>query len=434
MYTNVFRIFREPVLGLVLLALLAAAAGLVVIWPDRPAAAPPVPADPVALRISQIRQQLDRVPGNAAGWADLGGTYVESARITGDPGYYGRAQQALDESLRLRPEGNAEAELGLGALANARHDFATARGHAGRALAVRPASADGYGVLVDALTQLGDAEGATAAVQRMLELRPGVPSFTRAAYDLELHGRVDEARAALELALTASSSADQVAFCRYHLGELAFNAGDLDAADEHYRGGLLANPDNSALRQGRAKVSAARGDLDRAIREFTELTARSPLPEYLIEFGELLEAAGRPEAAAETYRSVAEQFRRLAEQGATEYVDASKLAADHGDPAEAVRLAELEYGRRQSVITADTLAWALHRAGRDGDAIGIAERANALGWRNATLAYHRGMILAGLGRTEEAAGALTDALRTNPYFSPLHAPHARQALDALGTR
>ena len=107
------------------------------------------------------------------------------------------------------------------------------------------------------------------------------------------------------------------------------------------------------------------------------------------------------------------------------------MAADHGDPAEAVRLAEAEWQRRQSVFSADALAWALHAAGRDAEALPLLERAGALGRRDAAVDYHRGMILAGLGRTGEAAAALEQALATNPHFSPLHAGIARQTLDAL---
>ena len=41
------------------------------------------------------------------------------------------------------------------------------------------------------------------------------------------------------------------------------------------------------------------------------------------------------------------------------------------------------------------------------------------------------MILAALGRNDEAITALDEALATNPYFSPLHTATARQTLDTL---
>ncbi|MFC9997499.1 tetratricopeptide repeat protein [Nocardia sp. NPDC127526] len=433
-----FRIRRQPALILfALFVLIAAAAGTTIALSDNtsPAdSARTVSVDPLITKVAQQRQQLERVPGNAAGWAELGAAYVELARITGDPENYGEAQRALDRSIEIEPEGNAEALFGLGVLANALHDFTAARTYGEQALALRPESADVYGVLVDAYTQLGDADAATAAVQRMLDLRPGVPSFTRAAYDLELHGRTEDARAALEMALGAANTADQIAFARYHLGELAFNSGQLDEAEVQYKAGLPANPESAALLQGTAKIAAARGDSARAIDLYTQLTEIAPLPEYLIEFGELLESAGRPGEAAGKYREVAAQQAELAAQGATEYLDAALLAADHGDPNEAVRLAQLEYDRRQSILTADGLAWSLHKAGRNEEALGYADQAATLGWRSATLAYHRGMILAALGRSDQAADTLSEALRINPYFSPLHSPRLQQTLDSLNRR
>jgi hypothetical protein len=41
------------------------------------------------------------------------------------------------------------------------------------------------------------------------------------------------------------------------------------------------------------------------------------------------------------------------------------------------------------------------------------------------------MILAALGERSAAQRQLTEALGINPYFSPLHAPRAREALAEL---
>jgi tetratricopeptide (TPR) repeat protein len=401
-----------------------------------PATPPPPAPQPVGDRltasIEQLRDRLRRVPDDPTTWAELGAAYVEQARALANPAYYPQAQGALDRSVQLRPDGNAPALVGLGALANARHDFAAARRYGEDAVALNPASLEAYGVLADATTQLGDTTAATAAVQRMLDLRPGVASFTRASYELELHGRTDDARAAMQRALEAATSRDELAFCHYHLGELAWGTGGLDEADDQYARGLAAVPGDPALLQGRAKVLAARGRTDEAVEGYRLLTARVPLAQYLLEYGELLESAGRVDEARAQYRLIAEQQRLYAAQGSSDDLAAAQVAADHGDPAEAVRLARAEWDRRNSVFTADALAWALHRAGRDAEALPYAEQAAQLGRRDATTTFHHGMILAALGRTGEAIGALDEALRTNPHFSPLHAPAARQAIDALG--
>lgn len=389
--------------------------------------------DPLSRLIDSAQQELRDDPDDALTWAQLGSAYVEQARVTADPSYYRKSQGALDRSMQLQPEGNGEALIGLGALANARHDFAQARDWALAARELRPATGEVYGVLADALTQLGDAEAATAAVQRMLDTEPGVAAFTRASYDLELHGRVDDARLALQHALQDSQSPASIAFCRYYLGELAFNSGDLDQAATQYEQGLDAAPQDPALRQGRAKVAAARGDLDQALAEYQTVTNRLPLPQYLQEYGELLLAADQPEQAAAQFTLFTQQQRLYQAAGSTDDLAMSRFAADHGDPAEALRHAQAEWERSQSVFVADAMAWALHAGGRDAEALIFADRAASLGWRNATFTYHRGMILASLGMSTEAKRQLTEALQINPYFSPLHAPLARAALDELGS-
>jgi tetratricopeptide (TPR) repeat protein len=397
--------------------------------PGTPAPTSPRPvSDRLSTSIHQLQERLRRLPDDATAWAELGAAYVEQARASADPQYYTQAAGALDRSVALKPSGNAPALLGQGALANARHDFGAARRFAEEAIALNPASAEAYGVLADATTQLGDTAAATAAVQRMLDLRPGVASFTRASYELELHGRVDDARAALVRAMEAATTADERAFCRYHLGELAGNAGDLAEATAQYERGLVESPGNPALLEGRAKAQAAVGDVEGAIAEYDRLVQRVPSPQYQLEYGELLESAGRTAEAHEQYALLA---RLSAAQGQTDQLTGAYVAADHGDPAEAVRLASAEWERRQSVFSADALAWALHAAGRDAEALPLAERADGLGRQDASLDYHRGMILAALGRTGDATAALDEALRTNPRFSPLHAATARRTLESL---
>ncbi|MGI5502322.1 tetratricopeptide repeat protein [Lentzea sp. CA-135723] len=399
--------------------------------PVPPASGAAVVRSDVQRTISAAQERLRRVPEDAATWASLGTAYVEQARVTGDPTYYGKAQGALETSLRHKPDGNGPAHLGLGALANARHDFAAARDQAELARAALPDTAEVYGVLADALTQLGKTDDARAAVQRMLDLEPGVPAFTRAAYDFEQRGDVASARQALTRALEASSSPADALFCRYHLGELAFDNGDLDEASAQYEQGLLVDPLDPALLQGRAKIAAARGKSADALTGYADLVARVPSPQYLHEYALMLRAAGRADDATRQFDLLAQQERLLAAAGSTDELATSIVAADKGDAATALAAAEREWNRRQNPLVADALSWALHLAGRDAEALGYADRAAATGWRNATFAYHRGMILRGLGRTTEAADALDTALRTNPHFSPVDAPAARTALDGL---
>ena len=396
-------------------------------------AAVPSPAvDPLTASIATAQQRLDAVPGDWVTWAQLGSAYVEQARVTADPSYYDLADGALAESLRLQPEGNDQALVGQGALANARHDFAAAADLADRALAANPYSATGWGVLTDARTQLGDYPGASEALARMVALRPGIASFTRASYDAELHGDLAGARSALEQALTLAQGGSDTAYIRTYLGALAFSAGDLDTAAEEYAAGLQEAPQDPALQLGQARVDAARGEVEAAVAGFRAVAGASPLPEHLVEYGEYLEFLGRTAEAEQQYALVTTVRQLFAANGVSDDLSTALFAADHGDPQTALAAATAEYERRQNVDSQDALAWALHSAGRDAEALPLARQATSLGGRNALFLYHRGAIEAALGMDAEARATLTDALHTNPYFSPLLAPRAGDLLESLG--
>lgn len=373
---------------------------------------------PVGLRtetasaIERLQQRLAVSPADANAYAELGAAYVQQARVSGDPAFYPKAQAALDRSLELRPEDNLPALIGMGALANARHDFAGAARWGERAAAVSSFNPDAYAVLADAYTQLGQPGRATAAVQRMLDLSPALPALTRASYDLEQRGDRAGARRLMQRALDDAYTAPDVGFCRYYLGELAFNGGDLTEAARQYEAGLIADPQSTPLLQGRAKVAALQGRTDAALTSYAELVARVPNPQYVVEYGEVLTKAGRAEEAAAQFALVDTLHRLFADNGGRDDLSLAEYAADHGSPAEAVRYAKAEWDRRKSVVVADALAWALHRAGRDREALVFADRAVARGWRNALFFHHRAAIHRALG--DEAAAA-ADAARVKEY-------------------
>lgn len=393
---------------------------------------PTVQVDPLAEAITAAQQRLERLPGDYTTWAELGSAYVEQARVTSDPSYYPRAEGALQESLALRPADNDTALTGLGALANARHDFKAAADLVRQALAINSYSATAYGVLTDALVQLGDYPGATAAVQQMLALKPGIASFTRASYDFELHGDIDNARAALEQSLDRALDPSSESFVLYYLGQLAFTTGDLDEADVQFAAGLERAPSDPLLLLGQARVDAARGDVDEAIRSFQNAVNGRPLPENFIEFGQYLESLNRLDEAQDQFDLAATVRTLFTANGVSDDLSTALFAADHGDPATAVMAGQAEYERRQNIDSSDAMGWALYSAGRYAEALPYATAATSIGGTNALFVYHRGMIESALGMTDQARASLTLALETNPYFSPLHEDDAEEALAELG--
>lgn len=381
--------------------------------------------------VDKLQSKLRVQPSDAASWAQLGSAYVEQARLTVDPTLYPKSERALRRSLALQPVANTAAQTGMAGLANARHQFAPARTWAERAVAGDPYAWAAYGALNDALTQLGDDRGAQDAVQRMLDLHPSTASFTRASYTLELHGRTTEAEQALQRGLEdASTPADQ-AFCQHYLGELAFNTGATAQALAHYRTALSLDPAYTASLAGAARAEAALGSTAKAVTDYRTAIARVPQPQYVLEFGELLESLGRTTEARAQYAVLEAEQKLFAANGVVDDLNLGQYQADHGNPALAVRLLTAEWHRRHNITVADALSWALHRAGHDTQALPLARQANRLGWRDALLRYHRGVIEQALGDQRAARTDLAAALTTNPAFSPLHAPDARRRVADL---
>jgi hypothetical protein len=166
----------------------------------------PPAADALGAHIAALQEHLSTDPNDADAWATLGLDYVQEAKNTANPQYYPKADGALATSLRLQPTANAPGLAGTAALRAAQHRFAEARDLARQALAVEPYNSTIYGILADALTQLGRYDEARAAVQHMLDLRPGTPAFTRAEYVYELSGQVDGARDLMNQALEAATA------------------------------------------------------------------------------------------------------------------------------------------------------------------------------------------------------------------------------------
>ena len=389
------------------------------------------PADRLADSVARAQERLRTLPGDYQTWAGLGLAYVEQARLTADPSLYPKAEGALRRSLKVRATDNPAALVGLGALANARHDFAAARKFAKDALHGNPYNADAYGVLADAETQLGDAPAATAAVQRMLDLHPGLAAYARASYDLEQRGRLAEAAELMRHALDAAVDPADIAFCRNQLGDLAWFGGDVQGAAAEYTAGLAADPTYQPLLRGRARVAAATGRIDTAIADAAAVAARTPTPDTLMEYAEFLRLGGRA-AEADRQLTLADAAHRIfVANGGRDDLTGALLALARNDAPSAVKSAQAEWRRRPFADVADVLGRALHAAGRDAEALPYARKAVALGPRNAGYAYHLAMVSLSLGDQAGARAQLQRVHDLNPHFSPTDGPTAARALSAL---
>lgn len=413
------------------------AAGAVMLAPDqttvsRPSGQGQSAGSPPRGSIEALQARVTRLPKDPGGWAALGMAYVQQARNTADPATYDRAEKALRTSFTVQSEDNTDAEIGMGALAAARHDFPAALRWARKATASGPYSSSAYGVLADAYTQLGRYDEADGAVQKMTDLRPDAASLARASYAFELKGDTGRARDLMRRSLAAAATPADSAFAHNVLASLDLQDANPRAALAETQTGLKAAPADSALRETRARAHLALGDTTKALADYRAAIAIAPLPHYLLGLGELEQSLGHRDRAEEQYALLRAQDRIREAAGDPADTDAILFEADHGNPQRAVTMAEQTLRTRPFVAVHDAYARALHRAGRDAEALIQADKALALGTRSALFHYHRAAIHWALGDAEAARRDLTEALRESS-FHPLHAAAARALLQRIDT-
>lgn len=377
--------------------------------------------------MTSLEKRVREQPQDGRAWSSLGHVYVEQSRVTGDLDYYARADRALDEALSLDAE-DYLALAGRAAVAAARHDFHLALGNADAALALNSHQATALAIRVDALTELGRYADQEAALQAANERAPGPPVLLRMSYARELRGDLDGAARMLAQALDGTTAATDRAFALTILADLARKSGRFDDSQSRLAEALEADPDYGAAYASRARLAVASGDLAEAERRWREAYDRSGSPESAIELAELHLLAGRTAEADPLLRSAEEGRVTEIEAGVDMDLEIAQFEADHGSAAVAVAAARREWGRRETVHTADALAWALHAAGRDRAALPYAIAATRLGTPEAGFWLHRGIIEAELGRGSEARKHVARGLATDAGVAPALADRAREAI------
>jgi len=384
--------------------------------------------------IAYLQSVLRRNPHDARALYRLGDAYIRKARETGDVAYFKRAEGAIRQSLELTPD-NAGASRHLAYVLYSLHDFDGAATHARRALAVDETDRHAYGVLGDALLEVGKYTESEQAYRRMMELGTDAYGYARRAGLKSVHGDSGGAIADLERAvadgLVAGLPAESLAWMLWQLGIEHAALGRLDRAEAAFTKALAAYPGYHRALVGLAHVRAARNRFDEAVALYLKALAVVPQPDYAAALGDVLVAAGRPAEARKHYELV-EYIGRLDAINQVLYNrELAYFYADHDVKLDtALELARRELTVRQDIYAYDLLAWTLTKNGRHAEAQAAMASALRLGTQDARLFYHAGMIAHALADADQARTHLARALALNPHF---HVRHARVAADTLAS-
>jgi tetratricopeptide (TPR) repeat protein len=346
---------------------------------------------PAERAISSARQKTAVTPDRVEPYVELAFALARRARETADPRFYEQGEAAVQEALRRVPD-SYEARKARVWLLLGRHRFAEALEEARSLQARLPDDPQVYAFLVDAHVELGNYAEAEEAAQWLLDLRPGGASgLTRAAYLRELFGDLDGALELMRSALgrTPPEEHEERAWLLTQVGHLERLAGRLPAAEEALAQALAEFPGYHYALGERAHVHGTQGRHGAAVELLRQRWESAPHPENLYELAAALEKAGRSREARQAFR----RFERAAKAESASEDNANRelvaYYADHaGRPAEALRVAERELGRRRDVHTRDAYAWALFRNGRPREARREIEAVLAVGVRDPGILAH----------------------------------------------
>ncbi|HEX2931777.1 MAG TPA: tetratricopeptide repeat protein, partial [Candidatus Binatia bacterium] len=318
-------------------------------------------------QISYYEQLLRRYPRNINAFLSLGDALIRKARETGDPSHFNRAEQALKKSLEIAPQ-NSAALRHLAYVYYSRHEFAPAALYARKAIEINSEDSDAYGVLGDALLEVGQYAEAQAAYAYMMELDQSLYSYGRLAGLKSLRGDSLGAITDLEHAINAGKAAKQpaesIAWAEWQLAAEHFAIGNLNQAEGYYQRSLETYPNYYRALAGLAQVRAVQKRYGEAVDLYRKAMAILPMPDYAAALGDVYGKIGQREQAQRQYELV-EYIGRLNDINQQLYNrELAYFYADHNlKPKESLELAQRELDYRRDVYAHDVVAWNLFRNG-----------------------------------------------------------------------
>ena len=315
-------------------------------------------------RAASAANQITENPDQLENYIEAAYTYLQLQRETQSPLWYTRADEVVNEA-QSRFEANAELHALAGQVALGQHRFSDARDMALKAVALQPATARYYGVLGDALLELGEYEKATDAYQTMVNLRPNYGAYVRIAYLRELYGDQRGALLALDEAEAAGAPfSENIAWLYTERGRLLRDE-NLASSTQAYEAALQLVPGYVVARAGLAHNQYWQGDTEAALVTAELLYQENPTATHATLLGDLLFLTGEVERAERLYVVAEISFEQAERGGQNVDKDLADFKVVRGrSDADARTRAERYYQEHATVAAAVTYARTLLAVGQ----------------------------------------------------------------------
>lgn len=382
----------------------------------------PPGAGAIDREIDLLERRIEKTPDALDPWILLGRAWLRKAREAADPGFFLNASACADVALsrepKSRPARNLRAMVHL-----ENHAFADAKDLAEQILAEDPDDLSALGTKSDAALELGLFDEALASAQKMVDLKPNLPSYARAAHLRWLQGDAAAAKSIYRSAMDAHDprEPEPYAWVLTQAAMIFWHEGDIDGAEKGFDRALQVFPDAPYAMLGKARVALAKKDAKRAAELAKRAYDKSPLCEAAWLLGDARKAQGDEAGAKEAYALVVKHGRVADKRTLSAFFATRNEQLD-----EALSLARAEAAMRKDIFSRDVFAFALYRKGELAAARAESDAALAHGTREPALLYHAGAIRIAQGDKPAGEKLVREALRMNPSFDVTAAAEAKK--------
>lgn len=323
--------------------------------------------------------------GTVAGQIAQANALLYHYRETARPEFVTKAQAVISAALASAPADYLAQRTAVAVLLAAHVD----RGLLARITELNrrfPDDVDTYALLIDAELALGRYAQAEQHTQRLLDLRPdNLPGLIRTAHLRELYGDWQGAIDCLNASLNRVTADDAELRARLYtqLARLHFGAGHSDIAQQALAAALAVVPDYHLALEERVRIARLGGAHDVAVRDAEKLYRLAPSVPRLLVLARATAAAGELDHAHSLFRQFEREATALDAREHEAQLALSDYYADEGqDPTRALRISTALRAARADADTVVVHARALHRAGRNAEAINELDLLARLGWRD----------------------------------------------------